>query len=86
MTGYYTFTLSTLERAQDAPVRIKFTFAEMPVELNTPFDPYPGGLGRAWLQDEIITLMTVPVSKRMDRRVSFRYMKIDVLRYLFSIM
>ena len=32
MTGYYTFTLSTLERAQDAPVRIKFTFAEMPVE------------------------------------------------------
>lgn len=47
--------------ASDAPIRLKFTFAEVPSELNTPFDPYPGGLSRAWLQDEIITLMTVPI-------------------------
>lgn len=79
MTGYYTFTLSTLERAQDAPVRIKFTFAEMPVELNTPFDPYPGGLGRAWLQDEIITLPYIDKPITIERRLACRYVKIEVL-------
>ena len=79
ITGYYTFTLSTLERAQDAPVRIKFTFAEMPVELNTPFDPYPGGLGRAWLQDEIITLPYIDKPVTIERRLACRYVKIEVL-------
>ena len=80
ITGNLSFSLKLLGNAvSDAPIRLKFTFAEVPGELNTPFDPYPGGLSRAWLQDEIITLMTVPVSKQMDRRVSFRYMKIDVL-------
>ena len=47
--------------------------------LNTPFDPYPGGLSRAWLQDEVMTLMTVPIEASIPRRVSFRYLKIELL-------
>ena len=81
LTGTFNFSLKILgERiASDAPIRLKFTFAEVPSELNTPFDPYPGGLSRAWLQDEIITLMTVPIEASIPRRLSFRYLKIDVL-------
>lgn len=80
LTGDFTFSLKLLSKAvSDAPVRLKFTFAEVPGELNTPFDPYPGGLSRAWLQDEVITLMTVPIEASIPRRVSFRYLKIDVL-------
>lgn len=80
LTGNLTFSLKLLGKAvADAPVRLKFTFAEVPGELNTPFDPYPGGLSRAWLQDEVITLMTVPIETTIARRVAFRYLKIDVL-------
>lgn len=81
LTGYFSFTLKMLQEniAADAPVRLKFTFAEVPAELNTPFDPYPGSLSRAWLQDEVITLNQVPVQAQIPRRVSFRYLKIDVL-------
>lgn len=80
MTGDFTFSLKLLGKAvADAPVRLKFTFAEVPGELNTPFDPYPGGLSRAWLQDEVMTLMTVPVEATIPRRVSCRYLRIDVL-------
>lgn len=79
MTGYYTFHLKTTSGAQDAPVRIKFTFAEMPAELNTPFDPFPGGLSRAWLQDEIITITQVNRNITIPRRLSGRYMKIELL-------
>ena len=80
LTGNLTFSLKLLGKAvSDAPVRLKFTFAEVPGELNTPFDPYPGGLSRAWLQDEVLTLMTVPIETTIPRRVAFRYLKIDVL-------
>lgn len=80
LTGVLSFSLKLLGNAvADAPVRLKFTFAEVPGELNTPFDPYPGGLSRAWLQDEVITLMTIPIETCLPRRVSFRYLKIEVL-------
>lgn len=36
MTGYFTFHTKTLSRCQDAPVRIRFFFAELPAELNPP--------------------------------------------------
>lgn len=81
LTGMFTFSLKILgdNVVSDAPIRLKFTFAEVPSELNTPFTPYPGSLSRAWLQDEVVTLMNVPVESSISRRVSFRYLKIDVL-------
>lgn len=79
MTGYFSFKLSTIAKAQDAPVRLKFIFAEMPGELNTPFDSYPGGLGRAWLQDEIITLPYIDQEVTVQRRLACRYVKVEVL-------
>lgn len=80
MTGYLTFSLKlTSNRVSDAPVRFKFTFGEVPAELNTPIDPFPGGLSRAWIQDEVITVMSVPAEITIPRRMSFRYLKIELL-------
>lgn len=80
LTGEFAFSLKLIGNAvSDAPVRLKFTFAEVPSELNTPFDPYSGGLSRAWLQDEVVTLMNVPIEAHISRRVSFRYLKVDVI-------
>lgn len=79
ITGYFTFTVSPLSQTPDAPARIKFTFGEVPSEIMTPFDPYPGGLSRAWLQDEIVTVMTVPETITIPRRLSFRYVKVELL-------
>lgn len=79
MTGYFTFFLKTTHRVQDAPVRIRFTFGEVPAELCTPFDPYPGDLSRAWLQDEVVTLASIDREVTIDRRLSGRYMKIELL-------
>lgn len=79
LTGYFTFHTKTLNRCQDAPVRIKFFFAEMPAELNTPLDPWRGGLSRAWMQDETITITQVDEYITIPRRVAFRYLKIELL-------
>jgi alpha-L-rhamnosidase len=79
LTGYFTFKIEDLGRVADAALRLKFTFAEVPSETALPFDPYTGGLSRAWLQDEIVTISEVPNSITIPRRVSFRYVKIEVL-------
>jgi len=78
-TGYVTFTLATMHRTPDAPFRLKFTFGEVPSELATPFDPYPGSLSRAWLQDEIVTVNEIPATITIPRRLAFRYAKVELL-------
>ena len=81
-TGYLTFSIKPSGlKAADAPVRLKFTFAEVPGELNTPLEPYKGGLARSWVQDEIVTVMTCPehITVPIDRRMAFRYVKIELL-------
>ena len=79
LTGYFTFSVEQLKAAADAPLRIKFTFGEVPSELATPFDPYTGSLSRAWLQDEIITISDVPSTITIPRRFAFRYVKMELL-------
>lgn len=79
MTGYFSFRIDHTGMPADAPIRLRLTFAEVPAELNIPFDPYPGGLSRAWLQDETVTVMRLPAEVRIERRVACRYVKIEVL-------
>ena len=78
ITGYFSFSVSPLNRTPDAPSRIKFTFGEVPSEMMTPFDPYKGSLSRAWLQDEIVTVMTAPDTVAIPRRLAFRYVKVEL--------
>ena len=79
MTGYFSLRVNHTGMPAEAPIRLRITFAEVPAELNTPFDPYPGGLSRAWLQDETVTVMRLPATVRIERRVACRYVMIEVL-------
>ncbi len=79
MTGTFSFKITTRRGVSDAPLRFKLTFGEVPAELATPFDPYPGALSRAWLQDETVTVMECPATVTIARRLSFRYVKIELL-------
>ena len=51
-TGYLSFRLATEGREPDAPVRLRFTFGEVPTDVAEPFYPYKGELSEAWLPDE----------------------------------
>ncbi|MDR3268209.1 MAG: glycoside hydrolase [Tannerella sp.] len=82
LTGYFTCSLALHNSSDsDAPVRLRFTFGETPAEIAVPFEPYTGGLSRAWLQDEVITVDYVPYRIAIPRRVAFRYLKIEVLAH-----
>ncbi len=79
MTGHFTFKIKDLYRVQDAPIRMKFTFGEVPAEMALPFDPFPGDLSRAWMQDETITIERTDLEITIPRRISGRYMRIELL-------
>ncbi len=79
ITGFFSCDVTPSAITPDSPLRLKITFGEVPAELATPFDPFPGGLNRSWLQDEIITVMHMPATIKISRRVSFRYLKIEVM-------
>lgn len=63
----------------DAPLYLKVTLGEMPVEMAEPFDRYEGWLSRSWLQEESYHVDVLPHTLRMERRYSFRYVKLEVL-------
>ena len=79
LVGMFRVTLTAVGLAQDAPVRLKLIFAEVPAEIAEPFDPYPGTLSRAWLQDEVVNVDVLPCELRLPRRYAFRYVKIAVV-------
>jgi alpha-L-rhamnosidase len=79
LTGYFSFSLKVRRGTADAPLRLKFTFGEVPAEVAVPFDPYSGSLSRAWLQDEVVTVTELPATITISRRVAFRYVKIELL-------
>ncbi|WP_183560275.1 glycoside hydrolase [Mucilaginibacter sp. SP1R1] len=79
LTGYFSFTIKALKGTSDAPVRIRFTFGEVPSELSVPFDPYPGTISRAWLQDETVTVTEIPGTITIPRRLACRYVKMELL-------
>ena len=65
--------------AAHAPVRLKIKFAEMPAEMYASFDAYEGTLSQAWLQEEVITVHTLPADIALPGRYSFRYLKFEIL-------
>ncbi len=79
MTGHFSFSVRSTGLAADGPLRFKLTFGEVPSEVSVPFDPYTGLLSRAWLQDEIVSVMYVPETVTLSRRLAFRYVKIELL-------
>lgn len=63
----------------DAPLHLQITLGEMPVEMAEPFSEYNGWLSSSWLQEERIHLDVLPAALKLERRYSFRYLKLKVL-------
>ena len=72
LTGTFSFRVDLLNRVLDGPIRLRFTFAEVPAELAVPFDPYPGTISRGWLQDETVTVEFTDSVYTLPRRLSGR--------------
>ncbi len=81
LTGYCTIHIRTANRTWDAPSRLRMTFGEVPAELNTPFDPWRGGLSRGWMQDQTVEILEddMDTTITLRRRLSMRYLKIELL-------
>ena len=78
LTGHLVVRLKTLGDVMDAPVKLKFVFGETPAELCEPFDPWRGTLSRGWMQDEILTVDVADCDVRLERRMAFRYLHIEL--------
>jgi hypothetical protein len=79
LTGHFSIAVRGEGRGVDSPARLKMTFGEIAAEVIEPFDPYQGGLSRAWLQDETVNIDVLPSVVKLPRRYSFRYVKIEVV-------
>jgi len=77
--GYVSFEVKPAGSPPDAPLKLRLTFGEMPVEMAVPFASYDGWISSSWLQEETLFVDVLPGLVRLPRRYSFRYMKIEVL-------
>ncbi len=78
VTGQVQFTIRSNIPAH-APVQLKIKFAEVPAEMAASFESYEGSLSKAWLQEEIVTLHTMPDTVLLPNRYAFRYVKFEIL-------
>ncbi|MFC4321447.1 alpha-L-rhamnosidase-related protein [Litchfieldia salsa] len=79
LVGYLSMRIVPVGSPPDAPLHVKFTFGEMPVEVSEPFSEYNGWISSSWLQEEVLHVDVLPEELNLPRRYSFRYLKIDVL-------
>ena len=75
--GCLHYTVNHTYTITDSPLRLKFTFGEMPLELTVPSDEYHGTLGDGWLQNEVKTSVFLPCAVQLERRYAFRYVRIE---------
>ncbi|MFV2050328.1 sugar hydrolase [Metabacillus sp. YM-086] len=79
LVGYLSMNIKPIGSPPDAPLHLKLTFGEMPVEMAEPFSEYDGWLSSSWLQEEVMHIDVIPTKLELPRRYSFRYLKIEVL-------
>ncbi|NHC42595.1 sugar hydrolase [Bacillus sp. MM2020_1] len=77
--GYLSLKIRPAGSPPDAPLKLKLTMGEMPVEMAKPFENYHGWLSSSWLQEETIIVDVLPAVISLPRRYSFRYVKFDVI-------
>lgn len=77
--GYLVMKIRPVGSPPDAPLHMRLTFGEMPLEMGEDFATYDGWVSSSWLQQETIHIDVLPHVLQMPRRYSFRYLKIEVL-------
>lgn len=78
MVGNVSFKIKDIGSMQDAVLRFKVTFGEVPGDLALPIEPFTGSLSRGWLQDFVCDV-SYDGSFTFNRRISARYMKIEAV-------
>ncbi len=78
LVGYLSLILENdgAVKITDSPVRLYFSFGEFPLEIVKSPEEYNGGLGNGWLQYEERSRVFTPCTVTLERRYSFRYLKI----------
>ena len=88
-TGYLNIELEgTPEHIPDSPTNIAFSFAEMPIELAETAEDSENSLSVGWLQNDFKTIAFMPYKGSLERRYSFRYLKLrrtDSVRFSIRI-
>lgn len=77
--GYLSFKLSGIDEICDSPVKLKFTFAEVPFEFSHKDGDEAGWLSYSWIQEETIFVDVIPAVVTLPRRYAFRYVKVEIL-------
>lgn len=78
LVGNVSFKIKDIGSMQDAVLRFKVTFGEVPSDLALPIEPYTGSLSRGWLQDFICDV-SYDGCFQFNRRITARYMKIEAV-------
>ena len=88
-TGYLNIELAGRpEHIPDSPTNIAFSFAEMPIELAETAEDSENSLSVGWLQNDFKTIAFMPYKGSLERRYSFRYLKLkrtDSVRFAVDI-
>ena len=79
ITGTFSIDMRSVGSPMDAPLYIGIKFCEMPCEIEEDSKNYDGWLSSSWFQEECIHKDVLPCTLQMERRYSFRYVRIDVL-------
>ncbi|GAF66954.1 alfa-L-rhamnosidase [Bacillus sp. TS-2] len=77
--GYFSFKVLPIGSPPDAPLHLRLTFGEMPIEIFEDFSNYDGWISSSWLQQETLYVDILPQEIRLPRRYSFRYVKFEIL-------
>ena len=77
--GYLSLDLDFTGSHPDAPLWLKFHFAEQPMELFEDPEAYEGWICSSWIETEQIHVDVIPCELKLPRRYAFRYVSIEVL-------
>lgn len=78
LVGNVSFKIKDIGPMQDAVLRFKVTFGEIPSDLGLPVEPYTGSLSRGWMQDFQCDV-NYDGCYTFNRRITARYMKIEAV-------
>lgn len=78
LVGNVSFKIKDIGPMQDAVLRFKVTFGEIPSDLGLPVEPYIGSLSRGWMQDFQCDV-SYDGCYTFNRRITARYMKIEAV-------
>lgn len=77
--GRFKIGIEHVGSPQDAPLKLKIRFAEVPAELSYQASDYDGWLSKSWVQEELVHIDQLPVTLELPRRYAFRYVELTVV-------